>query len=56
MFILPLLLLVGTYLLLGASLMNTKNLLSFFLFRVIPAMLGIWCFWEAALIILEKTI
>ena len=49
------LLIGGAFLLLGASILrSTGGWISFLYFKVIPAILGIWLLWEAALIYLAN--
>lgn len=49
------LLVCGTFLLLWGSIVkNTGNGLSFLIVKLLPACLGIWALWEAALLLLAK--
>lgn len=46
----------GVFLLGGAAIITAKaNFLTFLFFKIIPALLGIWCLWEAALMFMQNS-
>jgi hypothetical protein len=49
------LLVSGVFMLLwGAIMRNTGNFASLIIVKIIPAILGIWCLWEAAIIYISN--
>lgn len=45
----------GAFLLLwGAIMTNTGNFVSMIIVKIVPALLGIWCLWEAAIMFVSS--